>query len=69
MVEMPPQCPDCDVKMEQMNPIAGGHNLRFVSEESKEGILGSIGVNENFDVNAFVCSECGLSRLYANLDD
>jgi hypothetical protein len=69
MVEIPPRCPDCSVEMEEMTLNAHGYNLRFVSEESKEGILGSLGVNETFDANAFVCSECGLSRLYADIDD
>jgi hypothetical protein len=55
--------------MEQTTLNAGGYNLRFVSEESTEGILGSLGVKEKFDANAFVCSECGLSRLYADIDD
>jgi hypothetical protein len=55
--------------MEQMTLDAGGYNLRFVSEGSTGGILGSLGVKEKFDANAFVCSECGLSRLYADIDD
>lgn len=69
MVETPPRCPDCSVEMEQMTLYAGGYNLRFVSEESKEGILGSLGAKEKFDADVFVCPECGLSRLYANLDE
>lgn len=69
MVEIPPRCPDCGVEMERMTLNASGYNLRFVSEESREGILGSLGVKEKFDTKAFVCSECGLSRLYADLDE
>jgi hypothetical protein len=69
MVETPPRCPDCSVEMEPMTLKSGGYNLRFVSEESKEGILGSLGANERFGANAFVCPECGLSRLYATLDE
>jgi rubredoxin len=69
MVEISPRCPDCSVEMEQMTLSAGGYNLRFVSEESTEGILGSLGVKEKFDADAFVCPECGLSRLYADIDD
>jgi hypothetical protein len=51
-----------------MRMKSGGYNLRFVSEEDAEGILGSLGVKEKFDANAFVCSECGLSRVYADVD-
>lgn len=69
MAETPPRCPDCSVEMEQMTVKSGGYNLRFVSEEDAEGILGSLGVKEKFDANAFVCSECGLSRVYADVDN
>lgn len=69
MVETPPRCPDCGVEMEEMTLDASGYNLRFVSEEDTDGILGSIGVKQKFGVTAFVCSECGLSRLYADLDE
>lgn len=69
MVKLPPQCPDCGVEMEQMTLQAGNYNLRFVSEEDADGLLGSLGVKQKFDANAFVCSECGLSRLYANIDE
>lgn len=69
MVEIPPQCPDCSVDMEEMTLATTAYNLQFVSEENKEGILGSIGVKQKFDAKAFVCSECGLSRVYADLDD
>lgn len=68
MVSVDPRCPDCGVEMEEMTFDASGYNLRFVSEENKEGILGSLGAKQKFGVNAFVCSECGLSRLYAELD-
>jgi hypothetical protein len=48
---------------------AMAYNLQFISQKSKEGILGSLGATKKFDTNAFVCSECGLSRLYADIDD
>ena len=69
MNESTPCCPDCGVKMEEMKLHAGGHQLRFVSDEGNDGILGSLGMKQQFDANAFVCSECGLSRLYADLDE
>lgn len=69
MVETRPDCPDCRVEMEQMTLNADGYNLRFVSDEHKEGILGSLGAKETFDANAVVCPDCGLSRLYATLDE
>jgi hypothetical protein len=69
MAEIPPRCPDCGVEMEQMTLQAMAYNLQFISQKSKEGILGSLGATKKFDTNAFVCSECGLSRLYADIDD
>jgi len=69
MGEIPPRCPDCSVEMEQMTLNASGYKLRFVSEEKRDGILGSVGVKQKFGVETFVCPECGLSRLYAGLDD
>ena len=68
MAEVPPWCPDCDVGMDEMKLTASGYNLQFVSDADREGILGSFGAKQKYDLNAFVCSECGLSRLYADLD-
>lgn len=69
MVEMPPRCPDCGVETEPMTLNASQYNLQFISEERTDGILGTLGVKERFDATAFVCPECGLSRLYADLDE
>jgi DNA-directed RNA polymerase subunit RPC12/RpoP len=68
MVDTPPRCPDCAVEMEEMTLRASSYNLQFVSDENREGILGSLGVKQRFGSEAYVCSECGLSRLYADLD-
>ena len=54
--------------MEEMNVSAGGHRLQFVSDENKDGFLGSLGAKQRFDASTFVCSECGLSRVYATLE-
>jgi len=64
-----PRCPDCSVEMERTRLDAMGYTLRFVSDEEESGILGSLGVKQKFDANAYVCPECGLSRLYADLDE
>jgi len=69
MAETPPRCPDCAVEMEEMKLYVGGHQLQFVSDESKDGILGSLGAKQRFDASTVVCSECGLSRIYADLDE
>ena len=70
MSEPGPRCPDCGIEMEEM-PLRStdGHILQFVSGENRDGILGSLGVKQKFGASTFVCSECGLSRLYAELEE
>ena len=67
MPDVNPRCPDCGVTMEEM-PVqtTGGHNLQFVSDENRGGILGKLGMNQRYDALAFVCPECRLARLYAD---
>jgi predicted RNA-binding Zn-ribbon protein involved in translation (DUF1610 family) len=48
---------------------ASGYEMRFVSEETTDGILGELGVKQKFGAEAFVCPECGLARLYADLHE
>jgi len=69
MNEIPPRCPDCGVEMEEMELYVGGYDIQVVSDESRDGILGSLGAKQRFDANTVVCPECGLTRLYTNLDD
>jgi len=68
MPDTAPRCPDCSVTMEAMDLQSGGHYARFRSDENREGILGKLGAAQMYDAEAFVCPECGLSRIYADLD-
>jgi hypothetical protein len=69
-MDVDPRCPDCGVTMEEMTlRTGGGYETRLVSDETREGLLGSLGVKEKFEVEAFVCPECSLTRLYADTDD
>jgi rubredoxin len=68
MPDIEPRCPDCSVAMEAMELRSGGHHTRFRSDENREGILGKLGMTQTYDAEAFVCPECGLSRIYADLD-
>jgi hypothetical protein len=47
----------------------GGHNLQVVSGENREGILGKLGMNQTYGAETLVCPECGLVRLYAELEE
>ncbi|HMB50037.1 hypothetical protein [Natronoarchaeum rubrum] len=60
------RCPDCGVGMEA-GRLAGAE--RFVLDEPRDGLLGRVGVKEQFDVDAVVCPECGLIRAYADVDE
>ena len=68
MVEHSRQCPDCGVDMDELAVDASGHPLRVVSETNKAGLPGSLGAKQTYGTTAVVCPECGLIRLYADLD-
>lgn len=64
------RCPDCGVTLESMELRSDdGMHVRAISDENREGLLGSLGVKEKHRLDAHVCPECGLTRLYADLDD
>ena len=47
------RCPDCGVTMESVTlRTNGGYELQVVSDEKRGGILGSLGMNERFDLEA-----------------
>lgn len=54
--------------MEATQPVTSfdGEVLRLRTDESKEGILGSLGFKESVQPVAYVCPECGLVRLYVD---
>ena len=64
------RCPDCGVTMDAVEfGMSDAWNPHVRTDESREGILGSLGMNETRDVTALLCPECGLLRLYALPDD
>ncbi|XVH31954.1 hypothetical protein ACNS7O_01870 [Haloferacaceae archaeon DSL9] len=64
------RCPDCGVSMRQAKPHTAlqHERVRLRTEESKGGVLGSLGAKRSVDVLAYVCPECGLVRWYADLE-
>jgi hypothetical protein len=46
-----------------------GYGLNVVSDENRGGLLGKLGMNQRYDLLAFVCPECGLARLYADTEE
>ncbi|SDM45708.1 hypothetical protein SAMN04487949_1726 [Halogranum gelatinilyticum] len=66
------RCPDCGVTMERTTPVVvggGSEVLKLRTAERAKGLLGSLGMKETIGVTAHVCPECGLTRLYADLDE
>jgi len=60
-------CPDCDVQMEKTNVTAQGVGDLYGETESDGGVLDRLGVGHQTPVHAFLCPECGLTRLYAKI--
>jgi predicted RNA-binding Zn-ribbon protein involved in translation (DUF1610 family) len=64
-METDPRCPDCGITLERTNIQTGGGYFRLKTDERRDGLLGSLGINETRDVSPHLCPECGLVRLYA----
>jgi len=70
------RCPDCGVKLEavEFNTAEGGGYVEV--NNYQEELLQSLGVvdtmsldgNERLDVHTKMCPNCGLLRLYADVD-
>lgn len=43
-----------------------GFELHLVTDEPKEGLLGSLGAKEKLKPTTYVCPECGLVRQYVD---
>jgi rubredoxin len=62
-------CPDCAVQMEQTNVTAEGVGDLYIETERNSGILDRLGVEYQTPLSAYLCPECGLTRLYADLSE
>lgn len=60
-------CPDCDVQMEKTNVTAEGIGDLYVETDRDGGVLDRLGVGHQTPLHAFLCPECGLTQLYAEL--
>lgn len=57
-------CTDCDGVMERAKVTSGGYRF-YIETERDGGILDSLGLNKNAQVQTFVCKDCGLIKFYA----
>ncbi|QAU14059.1 hypothetical protein EKH57_15875 [Halorubrum sp. BOL3-1] len=62
-------CPDCDIQMEQTNITAESVGDLYVETERDGGILNRLGIGYQIPLSAYLCPECGITRLYADLSE
>lgn len=60
-------CPQCDVTMEATSVTAEGVGDLYVTTERSDGVLKRLGIGESTALDAFLCPECGLTQLYADI--
>lgn len=60
-------CPQCEIQMEQTAVTAEGIGDLYVTTERDNGVLKRLGIGENTPLEAYLCPECGLTQLYADL--
>jgi len=61
------QCPDCGVQMEKTAVTAEGVGDLYVETDREGGVLERLGIGYQTPLHAFLCPECGLTKLYADL--
>ena len=62
------RCPNCGVTMNATSLRSNGGHALVVDTGKRDGLLGKLGVGETTSVDAVCCPECGLLRLYADLE-
>ncbi|MCU4752505.1 hypothetical protein OB919_10975 [Halobacteria archaeon AArc-curdl1] len=63
------RCPDCGVTMERTKLTSTDGFRLQINTGKRDGLLGKLGVGTTASVDAVCCPECGLVRLYADLED
>lgn len=62
-------CSDCDVAMEKTDVSAEGIGDLYIETERDGGVLDRLGVGYQTPIQALLCPECGVIRLYADLSE
>jgi hypothetical protein len=63
------RCPDCDVQMKRVGVTAEGVGDLYVETGRDGGVLDRLGVPHHTMLEPVLCTECGLTRLYADLEE
>ncbi|OLZ40207.1 hypothetical protein A6E15_04065 [Natrinema saccharevitans] len=62
------RCPDCGVTMEE-TAVRDTEGMRLsITTGKRDGLLGKVGIRNTANVQGVCCPECGLVRLYADLE-
>ncbi|ERG96617.1 hypothetical protein [Haloquadratum walsbyi] len=61
------RCPDCDVQMEKTRVSAEGISNLYVETDRDDGMLSRLGIGSQNPLHAFLCPECGVTKLYADV--
>ncbi len=63
------RCPDCGVSTEPVEfGMSDAWKPHVRTDETREGLLGKLGMNERQEVETVMCPECGLLRFYADIE-
>ena len=62
-------CPSCEIQMEKTNVTAEGIGDLYIETERDDGVLNHLGVEHQTPLHAFLCPECGMTQLYADLSE
>jgi rRNA maturation protein Nop10 len=63
------RCPDCGVTLEPVKfGMSDAWKPYVKTSERREGLLGSLGMNEKKEVETTMCPECGRLLFHAKLD-
>ena len=62
-------CPKCDVEMEATALTTAETGGLYVKTEREGGILKRLGIGESTSLDAVLCPGCGLTQLYADLEE
>ncbi|MDG5759535.1 hypothetical protein QA600_09300 [Natronococcus sp. A-GB1] len=62
-------CPKCNVEMEATAVTTAETGGLYVKTERESGLLERLGIGESTALDAFLCPDCGLTQLYADLEE
>lgn len=59
------RCTSCDSTMRKTDITTEGVGDLYIETDRDGGVLDMLDVSNHVDIRAFVCTDCGLTQLYA----